>query len=270
MSTLSARSVLVFGALCLAACSSKSNAKQAGGNAAAGDDGDAVGSSAQASRIEEMLYSPVTTSDPAAAASSLAAAQWWPAGCATRSKDPSNPSVVHIHLTSCTGPFGIRSHSGDITVVFSATAGGGLHAQATSSDMTINGHPVTFSRDADITVDGTTRTVHSTGAWTRVNDGGETVSHTGDFVTVLDTAARCRTTNGTGITMVGSREIDASVRDYKLCRKADGTEGCPSGEVTHVRKAKGDTVTIKFDGSAQAAVTGPRGETVEVELVCLP
>ena len=251
-----------------AACGSKDSTPASASDSDNADGVQAAGSNAQTSRIEEMLYSPVISSDPAEAASSLAAAQWWPAGCATRAKD-ATPGVVHISLSNCTGPFGIRQHTGDITVTFSKNADGSLHAQAASSNMTINGKAVTFSRSADITIAGTTRTVHSTGAWTRDSGSGETVVHETDLTTVIDTAARCRTSNGTATTKVGLREVDSTIKDYKLCRNVDGSEGCPSGEVVHNHKLTGKTLTVDFDGSAQAKVTGPKG-SVEVDLVCTP
>jgi hypothetical protein len=276
MRTLSLNTLLVttffFGAA-LVACGSKSSSTSGTDtttSAETADGNEAEASSAQVSRMEEAIFSPVSATDPAAAASNIASANWWPAGCVTRQKDATNPTVVHIHLNDCTGPFGLVHHTGDITVTFSKNASGGLHAQAASSNMTVNGKPVTYSRDADIVVSGTTRTVTSTGAWTRVNAKGETVSHTGSYTTDIDTVAKCRTTNGTATTMVGSREVDSTVKDYKICRKADGTEGCPDGTVTHTHAATGRTLTVTFDGSAQATITGPKGGSIEVNLVCIP
>lgn len=260
---------LILAAVCAAlsaACGSKEDSSTTAPDSDTQDGLQAVGSSAQTSRIEEMIYAPITSSDPADAASAVAAAQWWPAGCATRTKD-ATPGIVHITLTNCTGPFGVKQHTGDITVTFTKNADGTLHSQAASSNMTINGKPVTFSRSADITISGTTRTVHSTGAWTRDSGSGETVAHTTDLTTVVDTAARCRTSNGTASTKVGLRGVDSTIRDYKLCRNMDGSEGCPSGQVTHVHKLSGKTVTVDFDGSSQAKVTGPKG-SVQVQLVC--
>ena len=251
----------------LVACSAKSTTSSSDEN---GDATEVSASSAQGSRFEEMIAAPITSQDPNVAAASLAAAQWWPAGCATRSKDPTNPAVAHIHLSDCSGPFGLVHHTGDIIVTFSKNADGSLHAQAASSNMTVNGRPVTYSRDADITVNGAERTVKANGAWTRENRKGETVSHTANTTTEIDTTARCRTTNGTAVTKVDEREIDSTIKDYKVCRKADGSEGCPSGVVTHTHKLSGNVVTVTFNGTATAELTGPKGGMVSVPLVCTP
>ncbi len=137
--------------------------------------------------------------------------------------------------------------------------------------MTINGKPATYSADSDITVDAAAKTVtiKHNGAWTRENAKGETVSHTRAGTTVVDVAAKCRTTNGTGVTKAGAREVDSTLKDYKICRKADGSDACPTGEVTHAHKLSGKTFTVEYDGSAQATITGPKG-SAEIALVCTP
>ncbi len=255
----------------LLACASKSPTTASSASAVESGDGtESAASTAQTSRFEEMIASPITSQDPTMAAANVAAAQWWPAGCATRAKDPTNSSVVHIYLNDCTGPFGLEHHTGEITVTFSKNADGSLHAQAASSNMTVNGHAVTYSRDADITLSATQRTVKANGAWTRENAKGETVSHTANTTTVLDIASRCRTTNGTAVTRVDERENDAKITDYKICRKPDGLDGCPSGTVTHTHKLSGNVFTAMFDGTATAEITGPKGGMTAVPLVCTP
>lgn len=252
------------------ACSAKSTGSGSADSNASdnGDATEAAGSSAQASDLEHTLLGNVQSQDPMAAAGSVAAAQWWPAGCSTRTRDASNPAVVHVHLDSCTGPFGIRQHSGDITITFSKNADGSLHAEAASSNMTINGKAVTFSASRDISVAAGIIDVKGHAAWTRENAGGETVSHSTSVDTKIDVAKKCRTSNGTAVTMVGSRETDSTLKDYEVCRNADGSDGCPTGEITHTHKATGRTVSVSFDGSNQALITGPRGGTAEVTLVC--
>jgi hypothetical protein len=255
----------------IVACSAKSSGSSTSTDSNAGDNSDAseaAGSAAQTSDMEQTLLGSVTSADPASAAGSVAAAQWWPAGCATRTKDASNPLVVHVHLESCTGPFGIRKHTGDITVTFSKNADASLHAEATSANMTINDKPVTFSASRDISVAAGIIDVKGHAAWTREDAAGDTVSHTTNVETKIDVAKKCRTSNGTAVTTVGTREVDSTLTDYEVCRGADGVDECPSGKISHTHKATGRTVSVSFDGSNQATVTGPRGGTAEVTLVC--
>jgi hypothetical protein len=255
-------------------CSSKSSTEDTSpaSDQENADSNEANASDSQSSRFEQMLYGPVSSQDPEASATGVAAAQWWPAGCATRQRDATNKSVVHVHLNDCSGPFGLVHHTGDITVTFSKNPDGTLHAQATSSNMTVNGKPCTYSGDSDITVDAAakTLTIRHNDAWTRENAKGETVSHTREGTTVIDAATKCRDTNGSAVTQVANREVDSTLKDYKICRKADGTDGCPTGEMTHTHKPSGKVVTIEFDGSAEAKVTGPKGNSTELPLVCIP
>ncbi|GAC1518420.1 MAG: hypothetical protein NVS3B10_20360 [Polyangiales bacterium] len=261
--------VACFGAVAVGCSSSSTNASSSD-DAENADSTEASASSSQTSRFDEMLYGPVQAQDPTMAATAVAAAQWWPAGCATRTHDATNPAVVKVSLKDCSGPFGLVHHTGDITITFSKGPGGELHAQAASSNMTVNGKAVTYSADADITVSGATRTVKYTGAWTREGAKGDTVSHTRQGTTVIDMAAKCRDTNGSAVTQVGNREVDSAIKDYKICRKADGTDGCPSGEIIHSHKLSGKTITFAFDGTAEAKVTGPKGNSIEVPLICIP
>ena len=253
------------------ACSAKSTGTSSTADSNASDNSDAneaAGSAAQTSDLEQTLLGSVASADPGAAAGSVAAAQWWPAGCATRTKDASNPFVVHVHLDNCTGPFGIRQHTGDITVTFSKNPDASLHAEAASANMTINGKPVTFSARRDITVAAGIIDVKGHAAWTREDAAGDTVSHTTSVETKIDVAKKCRTSNGTAVTTIGTREVDSTLTDYEVCRNADGSDACPTGTLSHTHKATGRTVSVSFDGSNQATITGPKGGTVEVTLVC--
>lgn len=232
------------------------------------DSAESSASSAQSSRLDQMIFSPVASNDPATAANNLAnAAEWWPAGCASRSKDAKTSGLVHIHLNDCTGPFGLVHWSGDIDVVFSAGAGGALHAQASSNNLTANGSPVVWSREADITVSGTMRTATGTGTWVRKDRFGEDVTHVTDFTTTIDTVSKCRSSTGTATTKVGAREVDATFTDYEVCREADGSDGCPSGMVSFKHKLSGKTITVTFDGSAQAKISNGSA-SIEYPLVC--
>jgi hypothetical protein len=266
LGSLVACSFLAFG------CASKNNSSSSSNDPDSEDSYESAASSAQASRLDQMIISPVSSSDPATAANNLAtASNWWPAGCATRTKD-ATPGVVHVHLSECTGPFGLEHWSGDITVTFSAGAGGTLHAQAASDNMTVNGKSVVWSREADITISGSMRTVTGNGSWTRESTKfpGLSVVHTSSFTVVIDTTApECRTLNGTAVTRVGDREVDATATDYKVCRNGpDGSDACPTGVVTYHHKLSGKTITVTFDGSEQAKISNGTA-SIEYPLVCV-
>jgi hypothetical protein len=257
--------------LLAAACSgSAKDGNTASSEAAIAADGsEAAASSAQASHIDAMLLSPLTSTSLATVESAKEMSlDWWPAGCSTRTKDATNPAIVHVHLADCTGPFGLVHWTGDITVVYSQGANGALHAEATSTDMTVNGHAVTFSRSADITIAGSLVTVNGTSAWTRETALGESISHARSGTVVIDKSTGCRTINGSETSNIGAREIDSTLTDYKICQTAT-SESCPTGTWTQLHKASGKTVTIVFDGTDQAKVE-LASTTFDVTLVCGP
>ena len=232
------------------------------------DSVDANASSAQTSQFSEIFVQSIQSSQPEQAAIQVQGSGLWPVHCSTRTADPTNPRVVHIHFDGCTGPFGLVSLSGDMTAVYSTNASGGLHVEVTSSDLTANGKPVSHSGSGDVTMNGTERDIAWTGAWTRVNAKGETVAHTTQLAIAVDTVKHCRDVNGTAVTNVADREVDSTIKDYRFCKDAAGEDECPSGTVTHTHVKSGRTITVSFDGSTEATFTGPRGGTLEVGLVC--
>lgn len=233
------------------------------------DSADSSNSSGQSTHFAEMFTGSVQSSEPEAAATGAAVnVGMWPAGCATRAADPTNPRVVHVTFNGCTGPFGLVSVSGEMTATFSKNADGSLHVDVQSTNLTANGHPVSHSGAGDITVNGTERDVVWHGDWTRVNKLGETVAHTTSFTIAIDTATKCRDTNGTAVTTVADREVDSTVTNYKICKVSTGDDACPSGTIALDHKKSGRTITVAFDGSAEATLTGPRGGTISVPLVC--
>jgi hypothetical protein len=271
--------LLVLGGALMAGCGSKASTSSSSGENTDSDtlqlstDGqEASASSEQSTHIGNIIFASLSSEDPAKASGEAAGApsKLWPPGCLTRAKDPTNPRVVHLTFKDCTGPFGLVKLNGEETVTFDKGADGKLTASFTSENMTANGHPVQHSATAEITVVGTERTVVWQGAWTRVNGKGETVAHTSDLTIKVDTSTHCRVENGTAKTNVGDREVDTTIDDVKLCPNASGAEGCPSGTVTHTRTKNGKSVKVEFDGSAEAKVTGPNGNSIEVALVCTP
>jgi len=239
-----------------------------GGAAGTDEDGnDASAAMSQSGAVEYMITSPITSADPATAASALTAAQWWPAGCATRAKDPTQP-IVTVTLNNCSGPFGLLKWNGTMTVTFAKNPDGTLNVKAASTNMTANGNPATFAMDRNITISGsgTTRDVKGSTTWTRTNANGTQVTHSNNWSASVDSATKCRTVNGTAATTAGTLSIATTAKDYKVCR-ANGTDGCPSGTLTHIVTPGAATVTVSFDGSSSATVTGPHG-TRTVALIC--
>jgi hypothetical protein len=210
------------------------------------------------------------SADPGDAAAALAAAPPSAAdgSCRSRAKDPSDPATVIITLTDCTGRFGKHHVSGTEIVHFTKGAGPVLHADFHSENLTFDGKPASHTASADITFAEGSRTIAWQGSLEREGKNGGAVNHSSDLSIVVDTVAHCRTRNGTAVTSFGDREIDTSFEDVKVCRDASGAFGCPTGQVTHTNAANGKQITVDFDGSDQATVTGPKGQTFDKTMIC--
>jgi hypothetical protein len=231
---------------------------------------DSAASAAQASHLDYTMLVNAPTTDPQAAAAALTAKEFWPTGCSTSAPDAANPLLVRIHLTDCNGPFGVAHWSGDLAVTFSQGTGGALHLHGESSNMTAGVHPASWTRDADIDVNGDTRTVTGTGSWTRTNDRSEVTSHTSSYTITIDAAAQCRTVNGTATSTIGGRTVDSTFDNYKICRVActscsvASPDGCPSGLVSNTFNSDhADVVMLSFGAPSMIS-----GSAVEIAGGC--
>lgn len=271
---ISTRTILGFSLLALAAgCGTAASTEDLQTST---DGAEAMSASSQSTSLAGNVFENAQAPDPMTAAGQVAAgtasaAGLWPAGCVTRTKDASNPALVHITFNECTGPFGLVHLNGGEDVILSKNADGSLHAAITGVNLTANDKPITYTASADITFPtATTRDVTWQGAWTRTNEEGDAIVHTSSLTIQIDTSTHCGSTSGKAKTTVDDREVDTTISDYQLCRDSTGEVGCPSGSVEHVHEPSGNTVTVDFNGSATADVTGPRGHTFDVPLVCMP
>ena len=233
-----------------------------------GDEGTAA--SAQSTNLGSIVFQNVSVADPTQAAAELTMpSQLWPSGCVTKAQSATNPNVVTITFNDCTGPFGLVHIDGEETVTLSAGPDGALQASLEGVGLTANGKPITQSATALITFpSSTTRSVVWTGSWQRTDDLGELVNHTTSLTISADLTTGCRTATGTAKTMVAAREVDTTITNLQICVSSTGIEGCPSGSVDFDGVTSGKTLEVQFDGTAEAEVTGPRGDTFGVPLVC--
>jgi hypothetical protein len=266
--TISSRRSLGF-ALAILAAGCGSSTLDATEKQMVEDGSQAMMATSQSISLASLVFDAVNmaAADPAVAAGQLAAAT---ATCASYARDMNDTHSVDATLTGCTGPFQLTSVSGSVTVTFSAGAGGALHAVIPAVDLGSSSGTVVFGGTADITFpSATARNVVWQGTWGVTDAGGDAVAHTSDLQIDVDLAADCRTASGSTKTEVGSRWLGTTLSDYKVCRDATtGVEGCPSGSVVHTGSPSGRVITIDFDDSATALVTGPRGDTEAVTLGC--
>jgi hypothetical protein len=204
--------------------------------------------------------------DPASAANlaaSIPTAMLYPAGCETKTTDQSD---VHVQFSACTGPFGRRQLNGGLDATFAGCTNGRLHADVVDSgNLTGNGRPIHYKASADVTVDGDTRDVAWTASWSATTRRGRHVEHQSNLDIRID-ASQCLDVAGTTAGHVDEFQFGSEIDGLTVC-----PDRCPSaGTVGITREGRlGErTLTIRFDGSERAHVTGARGRTFDVPLVC--
>ncbi|MFO0658535.1 MAG: hypothetical protein U0165_01685 [Polyangiaceae bacterium] len=198
----------------------------------------------------------VSATEPAKAAEQVVASTRGDLGCRTKTIDAENPNVVHVKLDHCVGRLGRRILDGSITLTFSTSDTGLLHAERVSDSLTIDGLPATLRGSSDVALVGASRRIVAHNTWTKTRDSGEVVTHEGDHVIEVDTTTGCRVVNGTGSTTAPDRQVQSSLIDLKTCETTDGDDFCPTGEIEHHRVGKDKTVVKRFNGT----------ETVEIEI----
>lgn len=230
---------------------------------------EAVNSNDQATdSLTDATFEAVPSADVMMAADAVVAApeEAIDGKCRTRAKDPNDPTKVIITLNNCKGRFGRHSVSGTVIVQFTPGDANMMHADFTSQGLTIDGKAANHSASAEITFENGARHIVWTGGFDTVSDSGEAIVHTSNLTIHVDTVAKCRTRNGTGQTTIGDRQMSTTFTDLKVCRGDLGVRSCPTGSVSHTRGDK--SVSVAFDGTNVAVVTGPKGQTFEKTLMC--
>jgi hypothetical protein len=223
--------------------------------------------STQSTGLGQVLLSPIQTDDAKAAEAAALAVETKPItglspeGCATKTR---TGDKVHIEFNSCTGPFGLVRIKGGIDVTISVAANG-LHAELKSSaGLTLQDRPVDYSATVDVTVDGTERRLTWSGSWASETLTGLPFEHSSEGDLSVDLATACVTFSGEASGSVGTRGLNLTIDDLAVCPTK-----CPaSGTITASGKESGISVSVEFDGSSSAAVTGPNGRTFKVPLAC--
>ena len=241
-----------------------------GGAAAGTDVGNASAAldSSDATSTESALYitttdgtETATSDDDAATAASASVKSWYqPASCVVAA---AVGNVVTYTLTDCSGPWGLLHVSGVATVTYTVQADG-VHAAIMASALAVNGATLDFDSQAVYSVSGGSKqlTVTSDGSGTGARGYG--ITRKGDYTASWNTSTECATLDGAWSTTIGAAVWSTTVAGYARCRSA-----CPTaGTITHTGGLSHETLTLKFDGSADASWSSTRGDSGTVILFC--
>ena len=180
-------------------------------------------------------------------------------------------------FTNCTGPDSKAVLNGTVKSTWSLGRGEGLEVTYETEGFSIKGERIVASlsgsRHVTYSHSGSVITKHRVGAWSgtlaKVADPSKTVpwTHDADFTSTYDLQSKCATRDGSAKNTVGESSFGRTVSGFKVC---GGRAACPSsGELELDRKDGAVKLTVTFLGGRDVEITGPRGNTVERQLVCI-
>ena len=198
-----------------------------------------------------------------------------PSGCATLSTDPDG--AIRLVFSDCRAAGGLVHLSGALVAKLSGEPGR-VHVEIEAPDGLVSaGKTIAYEASADIvTADGSQAITWKTASWRASTAHGTNVSHTADYAITLDLASRCSVTSGSTVGLVEGKDANGALESRGLSAVIDGYAVCPgkcptsgtvrttrsTGELTH------RTVVLRFDGTPTVHVTGARGQSFDLPLVC--
>jgi hypothetical protein len=198
----------------------------------------------------------LTADQIAARLAANVAGRWSPSGCATVTQ---SGSTISIAFANCTGPRGLASVNGTLSLEVSVAADGSFTVHATSTDLRVNQLQLTIDATATHSPMTHTLTVNTRGS--AVGPRGNTVAREGDYTITWEPASQCRSIAGAWST---ERELRSRMLNVDLERCADG---CPTGTVTRALST-GASMTITFDGTSTASWSTAGGASGTIDLPC--
>lgn len=208
-------------------------------------------------------------SDPEAAvrdAASRPSVVFIPSTCVDKSADGNR---LHAELTGCKGRFGRTVVEGGLDALVTSTKECALHADiADSGNLAANGAPLTYEAAADVRLVDGQRQVDWSAGWSGITPRGRAIEQKSQLDIVEDPQTECVDVVGVAEGRVERHAYDLVIEELAAC-----PDECPSaGTVRATLKGnlRDRTVTVRFDGSSTAKVTGWTGRRYDVEMICDP
>jgi hypothetical protein len=206
--------------------------------------------------------------DPEAVARDAAArpsVAFIPSSCVDKSADG---NTIHAELSECRGRFGRVTVEGGLDAVIDNIGDCRLHAEVwDSGDLTANGKPLDYQASAYVRLLDDIRDIDWSAEFSGTTRRGQHIEQSSHLVVLADTA-NCVSIDGSAEGRVGKWDYTLDIEDLAVC-----PDRCPSrGTVrAHADAGRRDrSLTVVFDGSTTAKVTGSNGDELDVEMICGP
>jgi hypothetical protein len=197
----------------------------------------------------------LSPSDITALANARLAARFVPAGCATST---TTSSSLTVRFAGCTGPRGLRSVDGTLTLAITAVTPTSFTATATATDFQIGRATVDLDLKATYAATGSSYTLSVESNSTGVGPFGHQLDASGSYLATWD--ASCTSVNGSWSTALDGRAGSTQV-DLRRC-----VDSCAVGTVTRTTR-DGRVITMTLDGNT-AAWSSSTGRSGTVLLRC--
>ena len=178
--------------------------------------------------------------------------------------DEANSNLTYT-FKKCAGPNGLYRITGTIVAHYTS-APGKLTLDITGDNITLNKATVDYHATAIVTA---ASSVDRAMDWNATMSGttarGRELTRTVSKHITWKLGERCFTLTGTSEGDVSKRNLKTEVTGFTRCQGA-----CPEsgGKITVTNTDKNKTLEIDFDGTAQATVIVPNGQSVKVPLFC--
>ena len=183
-----------------------------------------------------------------------------PAGCLTTTVSGAKATYV---FNDCTGPYGLVHVTGTVEAVYSWAGGGVVQVVLTGSGVKVNQATVDLNATVKASQAGSVKKAQVSTATDATGKRGITVHREGDYTVTYDAATNCVTVDGAWSSSA-ARTATTTVSGYQRCKGS-----CPEagGSIVHT-SVRGVTVTLTYDGSANAAWVTSKGRSGTVALQC--
>lgn len=187
----------------------------------------------------------------------------YPPSCATKSAEGAR---VHTEYDHCNTIFGTSDLNGGIDAVIETTGACALRADLIDSgDFTDHGKTYSYDATVDIAVQPGERDLWWRDHWRGTTEWDQAIEQRGDWHVLYHRDSGCYDFAGPAEGTLDETPYELEIADLSIC------EGeCPSQGTVLVQWDDAYEMTVDFDGSAVAKVTGWTGRRFEVEMICQP
>jgi hypothetical protein len=194
-----------------------------------------------------------------------AKAIYMPRGCLTVTVNETSPTegTAKYEFNGCSGPTGLFNITGVVDVTYKASLNH-LTLDLVGTDIKANRAMIDWSAHAEIDADGANRTMQWKATLSGTTARGRDFARTNEKTIKWTVGEPCIGLDGVSQGNVSGRNLKTEVTAFRRCRGS-----CPDagGKIVVTNLDRNVSVEIDYDGTAQAKLITPKGETT-IALLC--